>query len=374
MGQALGLVTRDEAGQPPAGVMPPARSVLPATMHEALTLDAIYRAFFIFETATMQLTLDVWRGQQRIETPPIVRNPDLLDGGQSAFLAQTVTSLAGRGNAYWRRRRSGTSGEVLALEVLDPREVTAQIHPDTGRPVYTWRGHDLPARDVSHLKLLRVPGEAEGLGPIQAARRRITGAIQQVTYADGWFDTAGVPNGVLSTDQPLNAEQAKAWKQQWMDSQRYGDGPAVLGAGLDYRPLMLKPAEVQWLESQQFTVTSFARLLGIPASLMLAAIEGQNLTYQNQEQADQHFIRFTLMRYFREIEQAFTQLLPRGQVARFNVDALLRTDTKTRYEAHQIALDAGFLTKNEVRAIEGLDPLPTAATPAPEFEQEPANA
>ena len=368
--QGIGLAVRADEGTTPPGVLPPARSALPASMREALTLDSIYRAFFIFEAATMQLTLDVWRGQDRIDTPAIIRNPDLADGGQSAFLAETVTSLAGRGNAYWRRRR-GAGGEVIALEVIDPREITAQLHPDTRRPMYTWRGIDLPARDVSHLKLLRVPGQAEGLGPIQAARGRISGALTQQDYADGWFNTSGVPNGVLKSEQHLTSEQAKEYKKRWMESQSFTEGPAVLGQGLDYRPLMLKPSEVQWLESQKFTVSTFARLLGIPASLMLAAVEGQNLTYQNQEQADQAFTRFTLMRYFREIEQAFTTLLPRGQSARFNIDALLRTDTKTRYEAHQVGIDAGFLTIPEVRAIEGLDPQ---IVPAPRPVKESSSA
>jgi hypothetical protein len=40
-----------------------------------------------------------------------------------------------------------------------------------------------------------------------------------------------------------------------------------------------------------------------------------------------------------------------------NVDALLRPDTKSRYEAHKIALDAGFLTLDEVRELENREPL-----------------
>ncbi|MCG3770628.1 MAG: hypothetical protein JW384_01778 [Nitrosomonadaceae bacterium] len=48
----------------------------------------------------------------------------------------------------------------------------------------------------------------------------------------------------------------------------------------------------------------------------------------------------------------------RGQVAKFNFDSLLRTDTLSRYQAHQIAISNGFLTVDEVREMEkreGLD-------------------
>ena len=36
---------------------------------------------------------------------------------------------------------------------------------------------------------------------------------------------------------------------------------------------------------------------------------------------------------------------------------MVRVDLKSRYKAHQIALRAGFLTVNEVRALEDREPL-----------------
>ena len=63
------------------------------------------------------------------------------------------------------------------------------------------------------------------------------------------------------------------------------------------------------------------------------------------------------MPWIQRIEQKMTEYLPRGQYAKMNVDALLRPDTKSRYEAHKIALDAGFLTLDEVRELENREPL-----------------
>ena len=76
------------------------------------------------------------------------------------------------------------------------------------------------------------------------------------------------------------------------------------------------------------------------------------MTYQNVEQDWIGYIRFSLMSYLIEVEQAFTTLLPRGQEARFNLEAILRSDTLTRYNAYKIGLEAGFLTVDEVRASE----------------------
>jgi hypothetical protein len=58
------------------------------------------------------------------------------------------------------------------------------------------------------------------------------------------------------------------------------------------------------------------------------------------------------------VEEALTALLPRPQVVKFNTNALLRADTKTRFEVYQIASNIETLTRNEIRAFEDLPPLP----------------
>ena len=134
----------------------------------------------------------------------------------------------------------------------------------------------------------------------------------------------------------------------------------MLGNGLSFDPIMLKPSEAQWLENQQFTTTQIARLFGIPADMLLAAVEGSSLTYSNLEQKWIEYLRTTLTGYIRKIEDAFTQIVPRGQTVRMNIEAILRVDTKTRYESHGLALQNGWMTRDEVREIENLPPLTAA--------------
>lgn len=86
----------------------------------------------------------------------------------------------------------------------------------------------------------------------------------------------------------------------------------VLGSKLKYVPLDMKPADLQFLETQKFDTTQIARLLGIPASIMLAAVDGSNLTYSNIEQSWIEFADYTLAAYAGEIEELFNRLLPRA--------------------------------------------------------------
>lgn len=369
--QAAGLVRSVETVTNPvpvnavidSAILPPLRdnAATDVTVDEATGLDAVFRSLALIQTDTQQLTLDVWRGGQQLtgrDRPTFLDRPDLRDHIAAADVwGQTVVSLAARGNAYWRVHR-GYDGQVINLEVLDPLAVMVTPHPKRpGVVAYHHDGTTYTAADVRHLRYLQLPAALYGLGPIQAARRALRSAITRQGYSDTWYDST--PAGVLSSDQNLTAEQAQAYKAQWMASNGPGKGPAVLGRGLTYSPMHLTPAEVQWIEASQQTVTSIARLFGIPPRMLAAAVEGSAMTYSNLAQDELSFVRHTLMGYLRPVEVALSELLPRGTDVRWNLDALLRADTATRYAAHAQAIDAGFLTVNEVRAIEGMQPIPT---------------
>ncbi|WP_455952500.1 phage portal protein [Arcanobacterium haemolyticum] len=316
------------------------------------TLDSVYRALFIIETACKQLSLDVWRQGELLEdVPSIVRRPDVTMT-QKAFIAMTVNSLAQAGNAYWIKQFN-RKGILYGVRVLNPRDVIA-VEDATGGVSYSYKGKPVQASHIIHMRLTHRPGEVYGLSPIQACMQTLTGALNLRSYADNWTSQSGRPTGILTTDQQLTADQAKTWKKQANASMTPGNGIAVFGHGLSYRPLLLTPEEMQFLEAQNANVVAVARMFGIPARLILASLPGGSQTYANLEQDELTFLRYTLMAYLSEIESAFDQLTANGQTVRFNLDALLRTDTKTRYEAHQIGINAGFLTPAEVRDIEGL--------------------
>ena len=358
LGAWLGLATRSETS-----VTPPPRPSTSSflTTEGALRLADVYRAVQVYQTAVSQLSLDVERDTPLERTPTLIRRPS-VDMSRSAFLAETVAALRLHGNGYWLKERAH-DGTVLNLTPLDPGRVYAHRHPRTRRPLYAYDGReDYTPYEVQHLALMRRPGHLTGLGPIQAARVELAGVGAVRDYGAQWFAEDDVPSGVLSTEQPLNRKQAKEYKDVWKETA--DGGVRVIGSGLRYNPILLKPADAQWVEATRLSTVQIARLFGVPAALMLATIEGSSQTYANIEQAWIEFVRFSLMTDLREIEEAFTACLPRTQTVRFNLEALLRSDTKTRYEAHKIGLDAGFLTVAEVRAIENLAPLP-AASPAP---------
>jgi HK97 family phage portal protein len=120
-------------------------------------------------------------------------------------------------------------------------------------------------------------------------------------------------------------------------------------------------ADSQFLEVSKLTVTQIAAAFGVK---MHQLNDLERATNHNHEQQQKAFYADTLLAILTAYEQELNHklLLKRelleGYEIRFNVDALLRVDIKTRYEAYRIGIQSGFLKINEARRMEN---LPTTA-------------
>lgn len=363
--------SRSDSSTAPTGgnLRPPSRAATlgAVSVEDALGISMVYRAIQIHAFAGKQLSIETTRYGRVVSDHPLTRKPD-PETSRSSWIEQLVVSMACTGNGYAEIVRDA-AGAPIALPVLNPLQVRIETDAEQRVVAYWYRGRRISRANMMHTTLLRVPGSAYGLGPVQAAQPDLRGAISTRDYAAAWLDDSAVPTGVLKTDQNLSPDVAKSAKERWNADAGQKNGVVVLGSGLDYRPIFLSPKDVQFIESQQFSVTQIARLFGTPASLMLAAVEGNSQSYSNVEQDWLAYVRFTLMGYLTEIEDALSDLLPGARRARFNIEALLRADTTTRYLSYKTGIDAGFLTVDEVREIEGWAPLTDdkpAAEPAPE--------
>lgn len=361
---AFGVTRAQDAAGSLAQVAPPPR---PPALGDPRGMIAVYRAVQVITTACAQLPLIVERGGAILtgtQVPALIRQPDPRLG-RSAWITHMVASLALHGNAYARIERD-PGGAVLALRPLDPRKVWVRVNPTTHALVFGADGTTLTRDDVFHAHLQPAAvSEPLGLGPVQAARADLAGAARIRDFAAQWFDGTGQPTGILTSDAATYEDAVRvrnAWngldeKGERVDQSMNPSGIKVLPRGFQYSPLAISPKDAQWVEAQEFSILQVARLFGVPSTLMLAAPQGGSMTYSNVEQDWISFTRFSLMAYLRPLEEALSDVAARGQDVRFNLDALLRSDTKTRYDAYAVALANGFMTVDEVRALENRDPI-----------------
>ena len=152
----------------------------------------------------------------------------------------------------------------------------------------------------------------------------------------------------------------EVWRNWRREGRRRGSVPLL--NGVRFNPVAVAPEESQFLETQKFNVSQIARVFGVPPE-MIAGEAGNSLTYANVEQRSLDFLTYAINPWLVRLDHALGRLLPSTLSVKLNADALMRSTTLERYEAHKIALDAGFLTVDEVRALEDLPPLPKSQAP-----------
>jgi HK97 family phage portal protein len=166
-----------------------------------------------------------------------------------------------------------------------------------------------------------------------------------------------VPAGVITTDKRLQDGDAKRIKALWKDAHQGRRDIAVLGDGARFQALTLSPDEAQFVASQKLNVSTICRAFGIAPEMMGGETAGHE-AYSSPEMRGTEFLQFTLRPWIHRVERAISTLLPSTQRARFNAGGFARATLRDRYEAHRTAIEAGFLTVNEVRELEDRPPLP----------------
>jgi HK97 family phage portal protein len=331
----------------------PARESFTVSESAALSLIPVSRAIAVLETAIMQIPVEVERNEEYIEGPAWLETPDIENNvSQAEWLGTTVVHLATFGNAFWKVTR-GPRG-IVNVRNVHPSLVSISSDTD-GKLIYSINGSNYTSNEVVHIKLWSKLSTYDylGEGPIQRHRAVLRSALDLHNYADNWFRTAAVPTGTLTTSEFLSADVAKQNKDAFVASQQERS-VAVLSSGLKYDNISLNPEEAQFLENQKYITRQIATMFGVPTLYMGMGIEGQGMTYINGNEDRTKLYEDGLQQYIVRIEQAITDLLPRGQYAEFNLTEFLRPNQLARYQSYAIGLDKKFLTVDEVRALESL--------------------
>jgi HK97 family phage portal protein len=320
----------------------------------ALSIPGVWRGVNLIANAIGGLPLQDYRNGVRIETPPILSRPNPPETRIETISAAIAAAIV-HGNFIALLGAPNATGYPDTIYPIAPERVNLKV--ENARKIWQIDGQIFDQSEVMHVKGFSLPGHHFGVGLLQAQRQGLGTAIALNEYAARYFSGGGQPSGILYSSNPdLDASEAALLKQQWM--QHYGGRsrePAVLNESTKFEPISDNAGDAQLVESRTFDLTEIANMLGLPAYYLGAP--NSSRTYSNIENEQQQLLRFSLAPWMIRFEQAFSDLLPRGQVAKFNVDAFLRTDTLTRYQAHKIGIEGGFLTPDEARALEDLQPI-----------------
>jgi len=257
-------------------------------------------------------------------------------------------------------------GDPVELIPVDTYSVSVRIL--NGEPFYIIRDNDMGIHgvffywQVIHFKMLSKNGIL-GLSPISAAREGIGLGLAAEKFGSDFFAKGGNLKGTIETDGHIPDKEFAEWKKRW--DKYYGGSVGdhtnpILEWGMKYHQLGIPPNDAQFIETRQFQVQDICRFFMVPPPLIG---DLSRATFSNGEQQDLQFVKYSLRPLVKreEIELEY-KLVSRGDEGTvdidFNMDGLLRADTKTRADYELKLVQAGILTRNEAREIENKKPLP----------------
>jgi len=271
----------------------------------------------------------------------------------------------GNGYAYIQRDTAGAPVELL---LMDPSRVTP--FRENGRLMYLYESDKGAVRlrddEVYHSRGYGWDGLV-GYSVVEKARESLGAAVAMREHGAKFFSNGARLGVLLEHPGKMTQEAQDRFLRAWR-SAREGTTNAwktiVLEEGMKASaPLQMSADDAQLIESRQFEVREIANFLGVPPHKLG---DVATKTYASVEQEEQAFVNDTVDPDLVEMEQGLeAQLLTEEQkrsgdwIIRFDRSGLVRADTDARNAAHQTSL-AGmpYRTINEVRADEGLNPLP----------------
>ena len=312
----------------------------PVNANTAIQLSTVYACVRVISETVASLPLGVYEAKEdgnrkATEHPLYPLLHDEPNSEMTSFVLREVmlAHLLLWGNSYCQIIRSGRN-QVTGLYPLLPDKMTVD-RDKKGVLTYTYMTSTgeqvvLSPEDVLHIPGLGFDG-IMGYSPIALEKNAIGLGIASEEYGSKFFSNGARPSGILT--HPNTVKNPKALRESWNSA--YGGSSnsnrvAILEEGMKFEPIAIPNNEAQFLETRKFQVDEIC-----------------------------HTIRPWLVR----IEQAMNRALFTDQekgrfYVQFNMDGLMRGDYKSRMEGYAIGRQNGWLSANDIRALENQNPIP----------------
>jgi HK97 family phage portal protein len=339
----------------------------------ALNYSAVFAATRLLAESVASLPRITYRrtangGKERAEnTPQYTLLHDAPNPEMSAFtFHETLQAhVVGWGNAYAEIEREKDKITPRALWPLTP-DVVRPSRADDGRLYYEVSDTAGVPRKVLAENMIHVPGLGwdglKGYPVLSMAREGIALGMVTEKFGASFFGNGAHVGGTLEhpgeLSEPAQQNLRESWRRLYGGPNKAG-AVAILEEGMKYTPFGVPPENAQFLQTRQFQIVEIARWFNIPPHLLR---DLSNATFSNIEHQGLDFLIYTLRPWLIRWEQEYARKLFLAEQRRtlfveHMVDALLRADTKSRYEAYNLGRNGGWLSLNDILRAENQNPL-----------------
>lgn len=345
------------------------------TPDNALRITAVYRAVTLLAQTYASLPLGVYKILPNGGTELDVEHPlhyvltKRPNKWQTSFEWRETqyAQFALRGRCYSEIISNGGKS-VAQLVPLHPDQVRPFRAPD-GKLAFEYSPLEGPARIILQNEMCFLHGLTVGedgitpLSPISAAGREAIGnALATQEHSGKLFANGTRLGGLLKMPGHLADDTKRkglldGWNRAFGGTRNTGK-TALLEDGLEWQALGMTSEDAQMLETMQFSIADISRIFGVPPHLLA---DLSRATFSNIEEQGIEFVTHTVRPGAIRREEAFERDLLYGRDAvthcvKFDLDGMMRGNSASRAAYYASGLQNGYLSRNEVRIEEGLNP------------------
>jgi len=340
------------------------------TADKAMQLSAVWACIRLLSESVSTLPMKVYRreadgsrklAQDHPAYQVLCRRPN-LEMTPSRFMLMVVASICLRGNAFIEKKMIGR--KLVALNPLLPQNMVVK-RLDTGQLQYTYtedgKKRVIPVDRMMHIRGFGLDGVC-GMMPLSSGRDVFGAAIAVDESAAKIFENGLQTSGYISSKVALNKEQRerlRTYLAAFAGSKNAGK-MMVLEGDLSYQNVTMNPEDAQMLESRAFSIEEICRWFRVPP-FMVGHVTKQSSWASSVEGMNLIFLTNTLRPLLVNIEQEISRCLldsDEDYFAEFSVEGLLRADSVGRAAYYTTALQNGWMSRNDVRRLENLPPIP----------------
>ena len=343
------------------------------TPETAMTFSAVFAAHKILAESTAMLPLMMLKRLKPRGKEPATKHKlysilhDVANPEMDSYTVRETMSgnLVGRGRAH-AKIDYNANGEITALwpiptgRVTQRRNQALQLVYDVAMPsgqVKTYRQDEIyTVRGFS-------PDGINTYTPIQLQKQGIGLALAAEGYGATFYGNGARPGGVLQSDGSLSDVAYKRVTESWQDSHggvSNSNKVAILEEGLKWQDTSVGQEDAQYMLTRAFQVEEIGRWYRIPS--MMLNMSGANSTYASVEAYGLQFVIYTLFPWLVRWEKSLSMqlLLERERGDYFFehlMTAILRGDTTARFTAYGQGRQWGWLSVNDIRELENMNPI-----------------
>ena len=240
---------------------------------------------------------------------------------------------------------------VDGITLVDGRKWYKIVSPD---PRFSFLNGTYPDYNILHFMLVTLDG-IRGVNPVVYNAMALGKSYATEKFSSEVFEKGGNIRAVMETEGHFGDEDFKNFMRHFKASSNNYDTP-LLEYGVKYKQLAVDPVASALVQSEVLSINDVCRILNIPPHMLA---ELTHATFSNIEHQTIQFVQYSLRPTVKRLEDELeAKLFFSGEQdvfgVKFSLDGLLRGDTQARSAYYHNAILDGYMSRNEVRELEGL--------------------